>query len=76
MKRFSFAALALLLTVSVFAATDDWAQHGLYTSVNQSLTQSPTVVFMGNSITQMWEEAHPDFFTTHNYACRGIGGQV
>lgn len=76
MKRFSFAALALLLTVSVFAATDDWAQYGLYTSANQSLTQSPTVVFMGNSITQMWEEAHPDFFTTHNYACRGIGGQV
>lgn len=32
MKRFSFAALALLLIVSVFAATDDWAQHGLYTS--------------------------------------------
>lgn len=76
MKRFSFAALALMLTVSVFAATDDWAQHTLYAPANQALQQPPVAVFMGNSITQMWEEAHPGFFTAHNYACRGIGGQV
>ncbi|HBB12274.1 MAG TPA: acylhydrolase, partial [Alistipes sp.] len=36
----------------------------------------PAVVFMGNSITDGWDNAHPEFFTANNFACRGIGGQV
>ena len=31
---------------------------------------------MGNSITDGWDNAHPEFFTDNNFACRGIGGQV
>ena len=31
---------------------------------------------MGNSITDGWDDAHPEFFTDNNFACRGIGGQV
>ena len=31
---------------------------------------------MGNSITQGWKEAHPDFFSQNPYIDRGIGGQT
>ncbi|WP_227740348.1 SGNH/GDSL hydrolase family protein [Salegentibacter sp. BLCTC] len=40
-------------------------------------TQSyPKVVFMGNSITEGWVNAQPDFFSENNYLGRGIGGQT
>ena len=31
---------------------------------------------MGNSITDNWAYYHPDFFSSHNYCGRGIGGQT
>jgi len=34
------------------------------------------VVFMGNSITQGWKDARPEFFKNNPYLCRGIGGQT
>ena len=34
------------------------------------------VVFMGNSITEGWASAHPDWFKDNNYFGRGIGGQT
>lgn len=34
------------------------------------------VVFIGNSITQGWYRAHPDWFKANNYLGRGIGGQT
>lgn len=34
------------------------------------------VVFMGNSITEGWPTAHPDFFKDNNYVGRGISGQT
>ena len=36
----------------------------------------PEVVFMGNSITELWAAYHPSFFSEHNYCGRGIGGQT
>ena len=36
----------------------------------------PEVVFMGNSITELWAAYHPSFFSGHNYCGRGIGGQT
>ena len=33
-------------------------------------------MFMGNSITENWAYFHPEFFTSHNYLGRGIGGQT
>lgn len=79
--------LSLLCTVcltAIFAsgsqtndnATKDWAQHERYAEANKSLTQAPDVVFMGNSITDSWFNFHPEFFTSHNFAGRGISGQV
>lgn len=34
------------------------------------------VVFIGNSITDGWPNAHPDFFKSNGYIGRGIGGQT
>ena len=34
------------------------------------------VVFIGNSITEGWAKAHPDWFKANNYYGRGIGGQT
>lgn len=34
------------------------------------------VVFMGNSITEGWANAHPDWFKSNNYFGRGISGQT
>jgi lysophospholipase L1-like esterase len=34
------------------------------------------VVFIGNSITQVWADKYPDFFSSNNYIGRGIGGQT
>ena len=67
MKSFCVTLLTIIVSVSLFAATDDWAQHSRYT---------PSVVFMGNSITDLWDNIHPEFFTANNYANRGISGQV
>ena len=75
-KRFSFAVLALGICLAATAATDDWAQQERFAADNKSLTQAPTVVFIGNSITDGWDDLHPGFFTANNYANRGIGGQV
>ena len=66
------AAAPLLAT----AQSKDWANYGRYAEANAQLKQAPDVVFMGNSITDGWDDAHPEFFTDNNFACRGIGGQV
>lgn len=58
----------------------DWPNLKHYKAENDSLSQLPVpqgrVVFMGNSITQGWLSAHPEFFQSNPYLCRGIGGQT
>lgn len=54
----------------------DWANYGRYAEANARLEKAPEVVFMGNSITDGWDDAHPEFFSENNFACRGISGQV
>lgn len=77
-KLLFFAALTLCGAALAYADTpgDDWAGHGRYAEANATLTAPPRVVFMGNSITDGWDDAHPEFFTSNNFACRGISGQV
>ena len=58
------------------AQANDWANHPRYAADNAKLTQAPEVVFMGNSITDGWDDRHIEFFTDNNFACRGISGQV
>ena len=68
--------LALALPLLAAGQQRDWANYGRYAEANAALTTAPAVVFMGNSITDGWDNAHPEFFTDNNFACRGIGGQV
>lgn len=58
----------------------DWPNLEKYQTANAELA-APTdgenrVVFMGNSITEMWKDANPDFFEENPYVNRGIGGQT
>ncbi len=71
----SLTALIAISTLSS-AQVQDWANHPRYAADNAKLTQAPEVVFMGNSITDGWDDRHNEFFTDNNFACRGISGQV
>lgn len=73
-----FMTLAAVAAVSTLATAQvqDWANHPRYAAENAALTQAPEVVFMGNSITDGWDDHHKEFFTDNNFACRGISGQV
>jgi lysophospholipase L1-like esterase len=42
----------------------------------QIIHNGPTAVFIGNSITEMWEKTHPNFWTENNYVCKGVSGQT
>jgi len=55
----------------------DWASLCRYRTENAALhhTTAPRVVFMGDSITEFWKVAHPDFFG-ENYLNRGVSGQT
>lgn len=69
--------LSIALSVAVLSvAAQDWANYGRYAAANAAIEKAPEVVFMGNSITDGWDDNHPEFFTDNNYACRGISGQV
>ncbi|MGC9969031.1 MAG: SGNH/GDSL hydrolase family protein [Bryobacteraceae bacterium] len=56
----------------------DWNQLGRYHKANQELKKLPAdpkrVVFMGDSITDLWKLG--EYFTDKPYVNRGIGGQT
>lgn len=57
----------------------DWARFSTYAQSNAELIgldAKVKVVFYGNSITRNWYRMHPDFFTSHGFTGRGIGGQT
>ena len=58
----------------------DWPNLNKYKSQNKQLKSSKNkenrVVFMGNSITELWLNIHPEFFNDKNYINRGISGQT
>ncbi len=55
----------------------DWPNLCKYKEQNKILSpkKTPTAVFMGDSITENWTAANPDFFT-HGIIGRGISGQT
>ena len=55
----------------------DWASLCRYRAENAALRRptAPRVVFMGDSITELWKLAHPDFFG-ESYIDRGVTGQT
>jgi len=57
----------------------DWANLKKYSAENDQLKIEPSenvIVFMGNSITEGWVNASPEFFSDNNYIGRGISGQT
>lgn len=58
----------------------DWPNLEKYKKVNAELSapeeDENRVVFMGNSITEGWSNANPDFFANNPYINRGISGQT
>lgn len=76
-SKIIFFLSALLVNTFVQAqGTHDWANFGRYAEANKTIKQPVKAVFMGNSITEGWVSADPDFFTNNNYVGRGISGQV
>ena len=76
MKKLYFTALLFMGSLCIQAQeTKDWADFGRYEAANKEV-KNPKVVFMGNSITDGWPDADPEFFTKNNYVGRGISGQV
>ncbi|PKD18385.1 acylhydrolase [Salegentibacter salinarum] len=86
MKKVILISVVILLSNFLFAQTEyrelmeqDWANLKKYKTENDKIIHTknyPDVVFMGNSITEGWINAQPEFFEENNYAGRGIGGQT
>ncbi len=78
MKKIFFAFILSMLGLSASAA--DWPNIARYDSLNQVVRQLPAeqrrVVFFGNSITEGWPKAHPEFFSGNGFVGRGISGQT
>ena len=59
---------------------NDWGNLGRFKDDNAKLAPLKTgekrVVFMGNSITEFWQYADPDFFKGKPYVDRAISGQT
>ena len=62
-------------------APKDWAKIEKYAAANDSVRHARNngrrVVFIGNSITELWKRNYPRFWNEHpDYVCRGISGQT
>lgn len=73
-------SLTLLLMMADVAHAQQWAGVDRYAAANAELAPPAEdefrVVFMGDSITEGWSEAYPEFFEGKPYINRGISGQV
>ena len=71
--------IMLLSSITMFGYSQDWFRFNDYKADNERIIANrdyPEVVFIGNSITEIWALYHPEFFKDHNYSGRGIGGQT
>ena len=78
MKKATFIITFLIMAFFGFSQ-NDWFGFNRYKVDNERIIKSgefPEVVFIGNSITELWAAYHPTFFSGHNYCGRGIGGQT
>lgn len=78
-KLILLACMALCSAVSFARNDNDWAKFYRYADANAAIAaegKAPVAVLMGDSITDAWLRFNPQFFTDHNFAGRGISGQV
>lgn len=81
LKTMALTALLAWGSMGVaLAQRHDFAHFDRYAKANAELPApakgEKRVVFMGNSITDIWAAKHPDFFKNHGYVGRGISGQT
>ena len=77
--KFDDLKLAPQIAIAGGGTLMDWANTNFYQASNEELknVDDPNrVVFMGNSITQLWSSFDPSFFTDNSFVNRGIGGQT
>lgn len=65
-----------ILVPMLAVAQNDWANYNRYAEANAQVTEAPKAVLMGDSITDGWPSADPEFFSDNNFVGRGISGQV
>jgi len=80
--RISAFLLAAAISISVSAQSQEWPNYRRYASDNDAVkaaqakgTKRPVAVLMGDSITDGWPYADPQFFKDNNLVGRGISGQ-
>lgn len=82
MKNSKSVFLILLLSMffAEYSFAQDWQGFSRYKNDNEKIglpsSKEKRVVFMGNSITDGWSNARPDFFAGKPYINRGIAGQT
>ena len=68
------------LIMGELSYAQDWADLNRYKSSNEILGRASAgenrIIFMGNSITEGWMQADPEFFKGKSYINRAIGGQT
>lgn len=78
MKKLFIFSLLITMSLLGFAQSDRFG-FNRYKANNDSIFVTgdfPEVVFMGNSITELWAYYHPEFFSGHHFCGRGISGQT
>ena len=63
-----------------YLQSQDWPYLNRYQTENDKVSPlkfgEKRIVFMGDSITELWSVVHPSFFSEKSYINRGIGGQT
>ena len=80
MKQVIWLSLFVCMLFSKNIRAQDWPNLSRYASENAKLGMpdkgEKRVVLMGNSITEGWVQARPDFFAITGFIGRGISGQT
>lgn len=82
MKKLKSVFVTLLVTMFFceFSFAQDWPSFNRYRGDNEKIglpaPNENRIVFIGNSITDGWSNASPDFFAGKPYVNRGISGQT
>lgn len=74
MKKILFLLLTFCMSGVYAQDITNAANYKRYAESNKNISKQ--VVFIGNSITEGWANASPEFFSANNYIGRGIGGQT
>jgi lysophospholipase L1-like esterase len=83
-KRYSLGLLLIVSSTVLSQKLDEslWnsgIHYSRYSEANNLLLQGdvePTAVLMGDSITDVWINYHPEYFEENNLVDRGIGGET